>query len=706
MKRILFAMTCAAAFVMAGCQKDIATDDNEVCSQPEAGTVCAYTDDVAVDDTRNSLVDEDGARHILWSAGDVIGIFGSEQGSNVKAVLDPATDGMRKGVFDYVGTISGIFCGYYPYNAEATLNGDLLTTELPRVQQYTPSSVFSPNVTIMAGYLRDTENELQFRNACSILEIQLTGEERITSLSLLSESKALSGKGTVNLADEEPKFIISEGVEGNANEIVLDLGDEGVQLTSDPTPFYFVIPAGTYPDLKVVAYADEFAFHRKSTQSHLLQPRHIVPMKPFAVGKPDYASAVDLSASEYANCYRVDPASEAVKYSFAMKHVDGSAVEGEPYLAECLWETSDGLLDNVSLDRTSGKIYFDVKGDMTVGNGLVSVLDENRKVLWSWHIWVSESADQTWGAAPYTFMDRNLGATWTPSSVEEVNAMTDAQAVASGGLMYQWGRNTPLPGANTLNPDRRYETESVTSGCLNKDGYAIAMGVLESMTYPVVFHKYYPEYQGWELRNLDLTMSEMAAYPLSFNKILTDQSDVYATSWASDAVATGENAAWGMDKTNTDPCPPGYRVPSYDEIFYFRNDGIVSGGYYKYTHHLLSSTSTDSYGGYIQPEGNLVWVPKSGLRTSGYNSVNNNSYTASIGYVGRYSSGQVSWWTFNPEDTQSDLDALSGFHDISKVRLPGDIYQRYFYMIGNGNMYDPNKVHAISSGCSVRCVKK
>ena len=98
MKRILFAMTCAAAFVMAGCQKDIATDDNEVCSQPEAGTVCAYTDDVAVDDTRNSLVDEDGARHILWSAGDVIGIFGSEQGSNVKAVLDPATDGMRKGV--------------------------------------------------------------------------------------------------------------------------------------------------------------------------------------------------------------------------------------------------------------------------------------------------------------------------------------------------------------------------------------------------------------------------------------------------------------------------------------------------------------------------------------------------------------------------------------------------------------------------------
>lgn len=227
--------------------------------------------------------------------GDVIGIFGSEQGSNVKAVLDPATDGMRKGVFDYVGTISGIFCGYYPYNAEATLNGDLLTIELPRVQQYTPSSVFSPNVTIMAGYLRDTENELQFRNACSILEIQLTGEERITSLSLLSESKALSGKGTVNLADEEPKFIISEGVEGNANEIVLDLGDEGVQLTSDPTPFYFVIPAGTYPDLKVVAYADEFAFHRKSTQSHLLQPRHIVPMKPFAVGKPDYASAVDLS---------------------------------------------------------------------------------------------------------------------------------------------------------------------------------------------------------------------------------------------------------------------------------------------------------------------------------------------------------------------------------------------------------------------------
>lgn len=699
-------MTCTAAVIaMAGCQNDFA-EDTAGNATDMAGSISATIDDAVTVESRNSLIDEDGARYILWSEGDVIGIFGAEEGNNLRATLDPEFVGQRNGVFDYVGALSGLFCGYYPYNADATLNGDLLTTSLPRIQRYSPTGVFSPNVTIMAGYIRDTDNQLEFRNACSILEVQLTGNDHITSLSLLSETKPLSGTGTVNLADEEPSFTISEGVAGNANEIVLDLGEGGVQLTSEPTPFYFVVPAGEYEDLKVVAYSDEFAFHRRSTQSHTLRARHIVPMKAFEVTRPDYGAATDLSSGGYANCYRVDPSADMKPYSFELKHVDGTPVAGTPELAECLWETSDGLVGNVSLDRKAGTVYFEVAGGMARGNALITLFDASRKAIWSWHIWVSESGDQTWGAAPYTFMDRNLGATWTPASADEVRSMTDEQAVASSGFMYQWGRNIPLPGANTLSPDRRYETETVTSGYLNKDGIAIAKGVLDVMTYKVVFHRYYPDYQGWELRNLDATMADMAAYPLSFNKILLRQSGVYATSWASDAVATGENAAWGMDKTNTDPCPPGYRVPEYAEMMYFRNDGVVAGGYYKYTHHLLSSTSTDSFGGYIEPEGNLVWVPKAGLRTSGYNNVDNNSYSASISYVGRYSSGQVSFWTFRSGDTQDVLETLTGFHDISKVRLQGDVYQRYMYMVGSGNIYDPNKVHAISSGCSVRCVKE
>ena len=62
---------------------------------------------------------------------------------------------------------------------------------------------------------------------------------------------------------------------------------------------------------------------------------------------------------------------------------------------------------------------------------------EGATILWSYHIWVTDVADQPFGVNSkgnsYTVMDRNLGAvSATPG---------DAGAI---GLLYQWGVRTRL----------------------------------------------------------------------------------------------------------------------------------------------------------------------------------------------------------------------------------------------------------------------
>lgn len=711
--------------VAAGCNADIADDGSPSGSDgaAKAGRIEALIDDETTCDVRNSLTDKDGERYILWSEGDVIGIFGSAAGRNVAATVDPEFVGTRRAVFDYLGDVEGIFCGYYPYNANASINGDVLTTALPARQTYSPTSVFASNTTIMAGYVRGEENVLEFKNACAILEIQLTGSELIKSLSLTSGSQPLAGNGSVNLRDEQPVFKIRSADTSAQYCITLDLG-EGVRLTSAPTPFYFVVPAGTYDDLTLVTEGEGFVCHRRSVASHTLQVRHIAPMKPIEVKRPSLDAAVDLSVGGTSNCYLVSPSSEAKTYSFDAKLVDGTAVGGG-VIADYLWKSSENLIGDIVYDAASGKIGFTVGADVS-GNALISLLDDKGTAVWSWHIWVSDIEEQTFGSPALTFLDRAIGATYAPKSVEDVKNLDGVTAARTGGMMYQWGRNIPFPGAETFDHHtERYESGTTGgdySDATNKDGVAYGKKCFTAWTRKMIFNKRYPEYGAFEMRNLYKTAAEMAAYPLSFNKLFANRSAVAGGSWASDAFVTSGDARWGEQKTNTDPCPVGYRVPEHDELFYFRNDNLADGGYYKYTHNNLNNTTGRDYGGYVTTTtGEFIWMPRSGFRTSGYNNANSNGWSGTLTAVGTYASGNatgrteagnVCWWTYKKDDTAASLAAApNGWHNKAAA-VSGDVYQRFLIMIGAGNCFYQEtgaswwSVHASATACEVRCVKQ
>ncbi|MCD8276166.1 MAG: hypothetical protein LUC96_14505 [Alistipes sp.] len=63
---------------------------------------------------------------------------------------------------------------------------------------------------------------------------------------------------------------------------------------------------------------------------------------------------------------------------------------------------------------SDGIVSFNTSADK--GNALIAVKDQQGRIMWSWHIWCTDTpADQVYMTNKYgnsyTFMDRSLGAT-------------------------------------------------------------------------------------------------------------------------------------------------------------------------------------------------------------------------------------------------------------------------------------------------------
>ena len=109
-----------------------------------------------------------------------------------------------------------------------------------------------------------------------------------------------------------------------------------------------------------------------------------------------------------------------------------------------LWnDVSSDFVKVVTL--SSVRISFTVNLDGRPGNSVIAIYDkddpktEDAKILWSFHIWVTEVKEQHLGmnvkGNSYTVLDRNLGATSVIPGER-----------SSIGLLYQWGRKDPFVG--------------------------------------------------------------------------------------------------------------------------------------------------------------------------------------------------------------------------------------------------------------------
>jgi hypothetical protein len=82
-----------------------------------------------------------------------------------------------------------------------------------------------------------------------------------------------------------------------------------------------------------------------------------------------------------------------------------------------------------------GKVKFTLLDGVAAGNALIAVTDSYDRILWSWHIWITETPEEhtfTNNTGSFTILDRNLGA---------ISASQSSEAM---GLFYQWGRKDPF----------------------------------------------------------------------------------------------------------------------------------------------------------------------------------------------------------------------------------------------------------------------
>lgn len=184
------------------------------------------------------------------------------------------------------------------------------------------------------------------------------------------------------------------------------------------------------------------------------------------------------------------------------------------------------IVELLSNKLTDGKIVFRVPGNTAnssdyrlIYRGNVKIgAYKNGKIVWSWHIWITDKPQNQGYSNGYVALDRNLGAV-----TDDYKTFQPVHSAWSG-LYYQWGRKDPIFRPTV---DERPEWAAIWPP--KKENRVVS--VAEAHEKPTTYF--------WSSTSNDWTTD-------------TENSDYF---WGYISVRDD------VKKTLYDPCPPGYRVP-------------------------------------------------------------------------------------------------------------------------------------------------
>ncbi len=248
--------------------------------------------------------------------------------------------------------------------------------------------------------------------------------------------------------------------------------------------------------------------------------------------------------------------------------------------ASMYWEDNPGLVTDVTLLQAANPADSKIKVSLDShkkGNAVIA-FKVNDEIFWSWHIWATDNpsygvsygqgyeTDANMQPVSIEYMDRNLGAVG--------NNFTGNNWDKSGGLMYEWGRKDPFP------------------PLVNKDGYFYELnGEAGNLKHKSVDPLNTIPEKIREFNEIEKNIAYSVKNPLTYI-INTDASGNWFSSsrykvngtdvtnyvswdlWGDNTKGKHSNAnssstALKNDsrsyelKSELDPCPNGWRVPSY-----------------------------------------------------------------------------------------------------------------------------------------------
>ena len=458
MKKSIYILIAISAGLLYSCAKeDKALTETE--TPPQNRIVFTATTEPA---TKTALeADGSGGYNVAWRSGDQIAISNSPS-SWTRQMIYSTTSNTTHADFTYVSgdQWTGEYYAFYPADWWTSS-----TAAYPVTQYYVPGNI--PK-TPMAACSNTTS--LQFRNIGGLVKINLKttlSGQKVQKIYLYSESNSLSGSITnmYQVMTADPPIAATMDPNSPAQHpVVLECGNDGVAIGSDPTPFYIAVPATTYTSFQISVITTEGIkqdFRIKSDRSVVVE-RSAVTNINLTFTKTE--EIIDLSEKESANTYMVTESGyykfkATVKGNGGLDPVTGTKAteinKSDISGVVALWEVQqrgmgirfDSNIQEYELSYHDGYVYFHSlsKGAVYVAvykdkeGGTEGVYDKDiDEILWSWLIWSTYAP----GKIIYNgnaFMDRNIGSLY--------EGWWEGKGY-NGGFSYQWGR--PAPFATSL----------------------------------------------------------------------------------------------------------------------------------------------------------------------------------------------------------------------------------------------------------------
>lgn len=612
------------ALLAASCTVEVPLEDTPVVEEPsspaEMRIPTGFTASLPgsrIPDTKTTLgLGADGTGTIIWTADDPVMV---SNGSEMMTMYIEEGGSTQAGLYGKSELFDGTdFYAVYPASMHASYTEGVFSADIPVQQQYVSGGFDTETFPMVA--ICDANRNFAFRNAASLLALypsaydaSLLGE----ALASISISAQQGIAGTVSVIYERGREPVVEY--GDATTVTVS--GAGMRFGD---PVYVVVAPGHYTGVTVRISLQNGMFFKTALE----EPVDVERSRWARVDVPLTDIFENLSADGTANCYVITgPGAYSfdatVRGNGAPTSASGGlegAIEGGVAVSVYHSDGDDFIEGNVSF--SGGRIFFYTKDSFSSGTKLVSLLDADGQVLWSWQIWANPDIRDVTLSNGQTWLNMNIGAHQESFNKKGYN-----------GYYYQWGRKDPF--------NQRYFEGSAASDMAPFISAASRIdGSLEnSILHPETFYgSYHPQ---------DVT--ELTADWSTYD----DEVKVY--DWWNANITGDDQTEVPGSKTMFDPCPAGYRVPTYAEVEY-----------------LLTMSSTWKNGARVV-DGKLVF-PTTSYRAIGI-------------YQEYWSSARAFFWTSTPYETGD--------------RYTRRVYRPY-YTSGSSGM-NGNAVRAW--GIPVRCIK-
>ena len=272
---------------LAGCSQEELIDNN-ANQKPAENKV--FTATLEKEDAQSRIyVGNDNK--LFWTAEDQISIFA---GNTVNTVYQfDGKTGAASGTFTAVATTSAttgssLSSNYaiYPYNEATTISAEgIITTTLPATQKYAVNSFGLGDNTMVAVTEGTEDYNLNFKNVCGYLKLQLYGTNvTVKTITLTgNNSEKLAGKATVTFGNDGPTVSMADDA---TTSITLDCGDNGVTIgdsENGATTFWMVVPPTTFTKgfTITVTTTDDVTFTQSTSNEIAISRYRVKPMKAF-----------------------------------------------------------------------------------------------------------------------------------------------------------------------------------------------------------------------------------------------------------------------------------------------------------------------------------------------------------------------------------------------------------------------------------------